>query len=78
MPYYIEACLLRSPYFVTFTAVQALTVKSAFVQSGRFSQVRSHILATYTVTRIPGQPKFRRQDTVGRPIGSYGITGYGH
>ena len=27
MPYYIEACLLRSPYFVTFAALQAHTVQ---------------------------------------------------
>ena len=44
MPYYIEACLLRSPYFVTLAALSARTAKSVFARSGRFSQVWSHII----------------------------------
>ena len=43
MLYYIEACLLRSPYFVTFAALKAGTVQSALEPSSCFSQIRSHM-----------------------------------
>ena len=43
MPYYIEACLLRSPYFVTFAALKARTVKTVLAQSGRFSDPVTYI-----------------------------------
>ena len=39
VPYYIEAYLLRSPYFMTLGALWAHTV---FAQSGRFSKIQSH------------------------------------
>ena len=63
MPYYIEAYLMQSPYFVTLAALKACTEQIVLESSGRFSQIWSHIIIrspyTYRVPYSSGQKHYR-------------------